>query len=204
MMVPIKVPEEDIEQKKYRDRKKEVRKDTATIQGVITSDDEEVLIEVHREIDGKYGAYIQNWAIGMYNYIPDIGFDYEFTSTSALIHNLKLMKAKIEGSILFQENSAKMSNSPNVITTINNNNVINNQIDINIAIDEAKERIEDLTALPKEQIDEINSKLEELRKIVDSKDKKTTKWEKAKPIFKYIIDKGLDVAKIVLPLINKV
>ena len=106
--------------------------------------------------------------------------------------------------MLFQEDSAKMSNSPKVITTINNNNVINNQIDINIAIDEAKERIEDLTALSKDQIDEINSKLEELRKIADSKDKKATKWEKAKPIFKYIIDKGLDVAKIVLPLIMNV
>lgn len=113
-------------------------------------------------------------------------------------------KAEIEGAMLFQDNPAKMSNSPNVITNINNNNVINNQIDINIAIDEAKERIEDLTALSKEQIDEINSKLEDFRKIADSKDKKTTKWEKAKPIFKYIIDKGLDVAKIVLPLIINV
>lgn len=204
MMVPIKVPEEDIEQKKYRDRKRELRKDIVIIQGVIKSDDKEDLIEVHRELDGKYGPYIQSWGIGMYNYIPEIGFDYEFASTSALIHNLKLMKAKLEGSMLFQENSAKMNNSPKVITTINNNNVINNQIDINIAIDEAKERIEDLTALSKDQIDEINSKLEELRKIADSKDKKATKWEKAKPIFKYIIDKGLDVAKIVLPLIMNV
>ena len=159
---------------------------------------------MHRELDGKYGAYVPSWGIGMYNYNPDIGFDYEFIDASTLIHNLKLMKAKIEGAMLFQENPAKMSNSPNVITNINNNNVINNQIDINIAIDVAKQRIQDLTALSKEQIDEINSKLEDFRKIADSKDKKTTKWEKAKPIFKYIIDKGLDVAKIVLPLIINV
>ena len=203
MLAPVKVPEEDIEQKKYRDRKREVRMDISKIQEIIADpDDREKLIELHRDLDGKYGAYIQNWGIGMYNYSPDFGFDYDFAGASSLIHNLKLMKAKIEGSMLFQDSSVKTVNSPNVITNINN--TVNTQVNIDIAIDEAMEKIEELTALSKEQINEINGKLDELKKIVDSKDKKTTKWEKAKPIFKYIIDKGLDVAKIVLPLIQKI
>ena len=140
----------------------------------------------------------------MYCYYSEYGFDYVLMDAPSLIDNLKLMKAKIEGAMLFQDNSAKMDRSPNVVTTINNNNTINNQVNINVAIDEAKEKVEELTALPKEQIDEINSKLDELRLIIDSKDKKTTKWEKEKPIIKYIIDKGLDVAKIVLPLIQNI
>ena len=136
----------------------------------------------------------------MLNYNLEYGFIYDYTDINTLKQNLNSMKAKLEGFLLFQDDKILTQITPNVINTINNN--VSNQISISVAIEEAKDRVEDLTALSKDQIDDINEKLDELKTIVESDEKAVSKWDKAKPIFKYIIDKGLDVAKIVVPLIG--
>ena len=60
----------------------------------------------------------------------------------------------------------------------------------------------DVASLPKPH--EIKAKLDELEKIVNSKDKKKTKWEKAKNILVWLADKSCDVGMTILPLLWKI
>ena len=203
MLVPAKVPKEDIEQKKSREIKREIRKDMSTIDSVEDSEQTDVIVQIHQYLDGKYNGHIKGWGNGMYGYNAEFGFNYELLGIDSLKNNLHLMKAKLEGFMIFHDEPTQPTRITDRVVT-NINNTINTQLNVNIAIEEAQRNISELTALSSDQIEEINNKLGELKKIVESEEKKNTKWEKAKPIFKYIIDKGLDVAKIVLPLIQNI
>ena len=59
-------------------------------------------------------------------------------------------------------------------------------------------------SLTDSEIDEILSKIDELENIVNSSDRKTKKWDKAKGIIKWVADKGVDVGISLLPLILKI
>ena len=61
-----------------------------------------------------------------------------------------------------------------------------------------------MTSLTDEETQEIKAKLDELEKIVNSKDKKKTKWEKAKSILVWLADKSFDVGITLLPLLLKI
>ncbi len=61
----------------------------------------EQLLELHRELDGTYQNQIKNWGMSMYNYIKDLGFNYEYIDVDSLQDNLKTMKAKLRG-LLFE------------------------------------------------------------------------------------------------------
>lgn len=74
-----------------------IREDIEKIDEVMGNDDEEVLKNVHMYIDGKYGTYIPKWGLSMYGYNDKYGFNYEFVGKTSLVHNLKIMKAKLEG-----------------------------------------------------------------------------------------------------------
>ena len=60
-----------------------------------------------------------------------------------------------------------------------------------------------MTALTDSEVEEILEKVNELEKIVESKDRKTKKWENAKGIIKWIADKGVDVGITLLLLLLK-
>lgn len=66
---------------------------------------------------------------------------------------------------------------------------------------EAKQKIEDMTALNREQTDEILAKIDELEKISKENISRKSKWEKVKPIIAFALDKGADVAIAILSLI---
>lgn len=74
-----------------------IREDIAQIETLIDSDDEEQLKKTHMIIDGKYSSYVPNWGHSMYAYFANHGFSYEYLDKESLVHNLILMKAKIEG-----------------------------------------------------------------------------------------------------------
>ena len=61
-----------------------------------------------------------------------------------------------------------------------------------------------MTSLTDEQTQEILDKITELEEIINSKDKKKTKWEKAKSVLVWLADKSFDVAMTLLPLLLKV
>lgn len=94
--------------KSPRQLKKEgqVRKllaDINRIDATVLSNDFNMLKDLHRELDGTYQNQIENWGMSMYNYIPKIGFTYEYIDISSLQDNLRTMKAKLKG-FLFEIN----------------------------------------------------------------------------------------------------
>ena len=72
-------------------------------------------------------------------------------------------------------------------------NTNENKVDINISFSDVKKEIENMSALPDGEIEEILNKINELEKIVKSSERKSKKWENAKGIVKWIADKGVDV-----------
>ena len=86
----------------------------------------------------------------------------------------------------------------NVITNISNSN--ENYVIIDTFAD-VKNKIENMTSLQDSEIEEILTKIDELEEIVNSSERKSKKWEKAKNIIKWVADKGMDVGLTVLPII---
>lgn len=88
------------------------------------------------------------------------------------------------------------------INNVENKNIINNTM--NISFEEARKTINDMSSLPENEIEEIQSKINALEEIVNSKESKSKKWSKAKDIIKWVADKGVDVGIALLPLILKI
>lgn len=187
---------------KDQEREKAVKVDKKRIDESLSSNNETKLKAIHMEIDGKYGAYILDWGKGMYSYDMDLGFNYEWLSKESLIHNLTLMKSKLEGYALGLENPNQRSYSPSNSVNVNVNNT--NEINITVSFEQARQQIEDMTSLTDQETEEIKAKLDELEEIINSKDKKKTKWEKAKSILIWLADKSLDVGMTLLPLLLKI
>ena len=88
------------------------------------------------------------------------------------------------------------------INNVENKNIINNTM--NISFEDARKTINDMSSLPENEIEEIQSKINVLEEIVNSKESKSKKWSKAKDIIKWVADKGVDVGIALLPLILKI
>ena len=97
-----------------------------------------------------------------------------------------------------------VSNSNGVNVNIANTNTNENTNTINnTSFQDAREKIEGMSALTENQIEEILKKIDEIEEIVNSTDRKSKKWERAKDIIKWIADKGIDVGITLLPLLLK-
>ena len=83
-------------------------------------------------------------------------------------------------------------------------NTNQNKVDINISFNDVRREIENMSALPDTEIEEILNKINELEKIVKSSERKSKKWENAKSIVKWIADKGVDVGIALLPLLLQI
>ena len=113
------------------------------------------------------------------------------------------MKPKLEAYALGWNVSKKSSPSRSTATP-NVNVTVNNEININITFEQAREKVQDMTSLTDEQTQKILDKITELEEIINSKDKKKTKWEKAKSVLVWLADKSFDVGMILLPLLLKI
>lgn len=89
----------------------------------------------------------------------------------------------------------------NVITNITNTN--ENSVTVE-SFAEVKNKIENMSSLPDNEIEDILAKITELESISNSSDRKSKKWEKAKDIIKWVADKGVDVGIALLPLIMQI
>lgn len=105
-------------------------------------------------------------------------------------------------------------NSFNNKITINNNNEIKNNnksknenkndlINTNITYQDAKQQVENMSSLTDSEIDTIIQKIDELEAITKSSVRKSKKWDNVKEIIRWVLDKGFDVAKIIIPLALK-
>lgn len=89
------------------------------------------------------------------------------------------------------------------ITNTNNNTNENNNY-VSVTFESVRDKVNNMTSLPDEDIEEIQKLIGEIEEIVNSKETKSKKWSKAKEIIKWIADKGVDVGIALLPLILKI
>ena len=76
--------------------------------------------------------------------------------------------------------------------------------DKTVSFEQARQQIEDMTSLTDKETEEILAKIIELEEIINSKEKKKTKWEKAKGVLVWLADKSFDVGMALLPLLLKI
>lgn len=197
------ISEAEYKRKRDYEREKAIKWDKQKIEESLKSNDVEKMRTVHMEIDGKYGAYVPDWGKGMYAYGVDLGFNYEWLGKDSLIHNLTLMKSKLEGYALgLEKPNQQRSYTPSNNVNVNVNNT--NEINISVSFEQVRQQIEDMTSLTDEETQEIKERLNELEKIINSQDKKKTKWEKSKGILTWLADKSFDVGMALLPLLLKI
>lgn len=152
---------------------------------------------LHREIDGRYQACIKNWYKGFWSTDgtdETIYYNKLRGSAQAVQENLEIMKAKLE-TYSYGMNAISLPDPPATNITVNTN------VSIALSFEEAKQKIEDMTALNREQTDEIVAKIDELEKISKENISRKSKWEKVKPIISFALDKGADVAIAILSLV---
>lgn len=173
-----------------------VNTDIELIDKVLLSNEKIELENTHIQLDGKYQSCIRDWGMGMYGFVLKYGFSYNGMSIDSLKHNLKLMRSKLEA---FKE----LWNVDDFYCSDNNgvNVVVNNNIDISLSFDHARNVIENMPGLTEYDTEQIISRINELERISGENITKKSKWEKIKPILLYVIDKGVDVAVPIIQLI---
>lgn len=187
---------------KDQEREKAVKADKKRIDQALSSNDETTLKATHMDIDGKYGAYILDWGKSMYAYGEDLGFNYEWLSKDSLIHNLTLMKSRIEGYSLGFERQTNRTYAPNNNVSVNVSNT--NEVNVSVSFEDVRKQIEDMTSLTASQTKDALDKVTEIESVVNGTGSKKSKWEKIKPILTWLADKSFDVAMTMLPLLLKV
>ena len=149
---------------------------------------------LHNTLVSKYGKIID----GFKDDLRSLFYDSDGTYCTK---NLETMKQKL---ILFKAMGYTNQFAENAVergVTINNTNQVD--VTINISFSEARSKVENMTSLNEDEIQEILKKIDELEKIVNSSERKTKKWDNAKEIIKWIAEKGIDVGLTLLPLILK-
>lgn len=100
-----------------------------------------------------------------------------------------------------QSNETKNS-QPNTVFNINNSANASSSVNLNIsqAVQEAKQQAYD-AGLPDEQFKVLVNKLNELEEIGKSKESRGKRWGKAKEVMKWVVEQGIQVAAIVVPIV---
>lgn len=200
-MATIKPPTKaELEAIKIHKQEKAIRRDIQKIDLAVQNNDPAEMESLHRYLDGKYQYAIADWGKSMWGYGDGIGFAYDMLGTDSIKKNLSMMKPKLEA-FMYSWNVAGQPARyvpplvPDVNVTVNNN------VTVNISFEQAREQIEGMTALSREQTDEILEKINELEDISKENSSRKTKWEKVKPIIAFALDKGADVAVAILTLV---
>lgn len=134
------------------------------------------------------------------NHIIDMGLDgFDKSLLNSMLKNLE----NYANEICFEKSQKVVTkqNKPDTTININNNNVLSSSIDINLAVHNAIEQLEN-ACLSDEQEKQVKEKISELEKIVKSKFTKKTKWQKLCEIMRWVVEQGVQVASIIVPLIG--
>lgn len=120
--------------------------------------------------------------------------------------NLIRIKDKLE---LLIDDSPFKEAAPSINISIKNNNENLNENNISMTIDitfeDVKNEIDKMDEkLSAKEIQEIKNKIDEMQQIIESKDRKTSKWNKLGSILRWLADKSVDVGIALLPLILKI
>ena len=163
---------------------------------------ESAKLQLYKDVTAKYHPYIPKLSDGLYDYIQAYAF-YDDVSGESLFHNLKQVYNKMLSFKALGYPSLKEA-IPQSAPMVQITNTNENKFDINISFSDVRKEIENMSALPDAEIEEILNKINQLEKIVKSSDRKSKKWENAKGIVKWIADKGVDVGIALLPLLLQI
>ena len=158
--------------------------------------------------------------------LRELWLDYynSYNDSNDLMSNVRKLKTKLEynKAVLIDENEkvkqrAKSEQEQRELEklrlqvelkktgiTINNTNTNENNNSVSVTFESVRDKVNNMTSLPDEDIEEIQNRIDEIEEIVNSKETKSKKWSKAKEIIKWIADKGVDVGITLLPLILKI
>lgn len=156
----------------------------------------------HSEVNALLGKYIMDYPDFNKNIIAYASVPGYETNE---IENIKIIKSKLEYLLNRSDNPDlynKQNKSGIIISNINNNNNTNN-VNFNMSIEDIKLNINENTYLSDLDKKELLNKLDEIVELQKSKDSKTKKWNKAKKILGFILDKGADIAIMYIPQILK-
>ncbi len=137
----------------------------------------------------------------------DWGFKEENTIDITVIQGIvKKLRTYAQEVLDGKKCSSKKTSAPSVV--INNNPSISATASSNVAVDisaifeNARQKVED-EGLSDVQTQEILEKISELEKIAKSKESKGKRWTKAKEIMKWLIEQGITVAGILIPVLSE-
>lgn len=178
----------------YEDFKIIIDEDISKCDYEIQSGNKESRRVLHNTLISKYGKIIDGFKDDLIN----LWYDEDGTSCAK---NLETMRQKL---VLFKAMGYSNQFSENATdrgVTINNTNRMD--VSFNISFPEARAKVENMSSLSEGEIQEILQRINELEEIVNSSDRKTKKWDKAKEIIKWIAEKGIDVGLTLIPLLLK-
>ena len=161
------------------------------------------MLKIHKYMDSTYQSKIDTWGLSQYGWSDDLGFAYDLIGESGVSENLENMIGKLEGYKqdldlrVYEIFNGKSSSDVKIYNSNKNVNTITNTVNFNAII----QNIKDNESLTEEQTKEALSYLRELQVIFESKESRKIKWEKAKRIIAWLLDKGVDVAISYLPVI---
>ena len=72
-----------------------------------------------------------------------------------------------------------------------------------MSINDIKKNIDDNTYLSDSEKKELLMKLDEIEELQKSEESKSKKWDRAKKLLSFILDKGADIAIMYIPQIMK-
>lgn len=113
---------------------------------------------------------------------------------SFLMAHANEIKLKID--LYLRELETASQNKSSLV--INNTNTIS----IDVTFNQSIEKVNSSVLYDEDEKQEITDKINELKAIVEAKDAKVKKWDKAKNIMKYLIDKGIDAGIALLPFLT--
>ena len=114
-------------------------------------------------------------------------YDYTVDDSKKIVKDNKNAEDKLPISIYVDA-----SNKNNFSNTVTNSIIIK-------SYDEVKDEIENNTYLGDNSKKELLEKLDEIKKLENSKESKSKKWDVGKKILAFIIDKGVDIAIEYIP-----
>ena len=179
--------------------KKVIENDIQMSTEIINNKKTEKCEDFHMRLLSKYSPIISGFGDNLFS----LYYDTDFTATMSNIETMrdKLILFKAAGFENWGQKDDRNDQTSKISITNNNANTNTNSISVTVSFEEVRRNIENMSALPDTEIEEILSKINDLEVIVTSEDRKSKKWEKAKSIIKWVADKGVDVGIALLPLL---
>jgi hypothetical protein len=180
--------------------KRVIEEDIQKATEILRDNKEDECETFYQSLISKYSPYIKGFGDNLF-YISMYD-DFSTTMDNIQILRDKLVLFKAGGFMDFSE--SQKNSSPLITITNENKNENANSVNITISFNEVRKSIENMSALTDFEIEEILLKINNLEEIVNSKDRKSKKWENAKGIINWIADKGVDVGIALLPLLLQI